>query len=105
MAEEVYITGTRQMFYARPPAVKGTAGGVAFLIDEVMPASRAYHWTVNHIWPSRNFALPVLATASPQPECNLHRGYIELIRLKAACHLGATIIGRSALAGCAFAAG
>src|SRR5216683_2065591 len=48
LAEELCITGTRQMFYARLPAVKGTAGGVAFLLDEVMPASPAYHWTVNH---------------------------------------------------------
>jgi hypothetical protein len=39
LAEELCITGTRQMFYARLPAVKGTAGGVAFLLDEVMPAS------------------------------------------------------------------
>ena len=31
-----------------PPAVKGTAGGVAFLLDKVMPASPAYRWTVNH---------------------------------------------------------
>jgi hypothetical protein len=28
--------------------VKGTAGGVAFLLDEVMPASPAYRWTLNH---------------------------------------------------------
>ena len=48
MAEEVCMTGTRQMFYARLPAVKGTAGGVAFLLDEVLPASPAYRWTVNH---------------------------------------------------------
>jgi hypothetical protein len=48
MAEEVCITGSRQMFYARLPDVKGTAGGVAFLLDEVMPASPAYRWTLNH---------------------------------------------------------
>jgi hypothetical protein len=48
MAEEVCMTGTRQMFYARLPAVKGTAGGVAFLLDEVLPASPAYRWTINH---------------------------------------------------------
>ena len=48
LAEEVCMTGTRQMFYARLPAVKGTAGGVAFLFDEVLPASPAYRWTVNH---------------------------------------------------------
>jgi hypothetical protein len=48
LAEEVCLIGTRQMFYARLPAVKGTAGGVAFLLDEVLPASPAYRWTVNH---------------------------------------------------------
>jgi hypothetical protein len=42
------MTGTRQMFYARLPEVKGTAGGVAFPLDEVLPASPAYRWTVNH---------------------------------------------------------
>ena len=36
------------MFCARLPQVKGTAGGVAFLLDEVMPASPAYRWTLNH---------------------------------------------------------
>jgi hypothetical protein len=48
MAEEICMIATRQMFYARLPQVKGTAGGVAFLLDEVMPASPAYRWTVNH---------------------------------------------------------
>lgn len=48
MAEEVAMTGTRQMFYARLPDVKGTAGGVAFPFDEVLPASAAYRWTLNH---------------------------------------------------------
>ena len=48
MAEEVCMIATRQMFYARLPQVKGTAGGVAFMLDEVMPASPAYRWTLNH---------------------------------------------------------
>jgi Acyclic terpene utilisation family protein AtuA len=48
VAEEVCMIATRQMFYARLPQVKGTAGGVAFLLDEVMPASPAYRWTLNH---------------------------------------------------------
>jgi hypothetical protein len=48
MAEEICMIATRQMFYARLPQVKGTAGGVAFLLDEVMPASSAYRWTLNH---------------------------------------------------------
>ncbi|MBI4184668.1 MAG: acyclic terpene utilization AtuA family protein [Proteobacteria bacterium] len=48
MAEAVAITATRQMFYARLPDVKGTAGGVSFLFDEVMHASPACRWTINH---------------------------------------------------------
>ncbi|MCW3474667.1 DUF1446 domain-containing protein [Limobrevibacterium gyesilva] len=48
MAEELCITGTRQLFYARLPDVKGTAGSVAFALDEVMQASAAYRWSVNH---------------------------------------------------------
>lgn len=48
MAEEVCLTGTRQMFYARLPDVQGTAGSVAFPLDEVMKASPAYRWTLNH---------------------------------------------------------
>jgi hypothetical protein len=48
MAEEVTMTGTRQLFYARLPDVKGTAGGVSFALDEVLPATAAYRWTLNH---------------------------------------------------------
>lgn len=48
LAEEVCMIGLRQMFYARLPEVKGTAGGVAFALDEVLPASPAYRWTLNH---------------------------------------------------------
>jgi hypothetical protein len=48
MAEEVCMTGTRQLFYARLPDVKGTAGSVAFPLDEVMPASAGYRWSFNH---------------------------------------------------------
>jgi hypothetical protein len=48
MAEEVCMIGTRQMFYARLPDVKGSAGSVAFALDEVLRASPGYRWTVNH---------------------------------------------------------
>ncbi|MGO4329239.1 acyclic terpene utilization AtuA family protein [Cupriavidus sp. 2TAF22] len=48
MAEEVTMTGLRQMFYARLPDVKGTAGSVSFPLDEVLHASAAYRWTLNH---------------------------------------------------------
>jgi acyclic terpene utilization AtuA family protein len=48
MAEELAMIGTRQMFYARLPEVKGSAGSVAFALDEVLRASPAYRWTLNH---------------------------------------------------------
>jgi hypothetical protein len=48
MAEEVCMIGTRQMFYARLPDVKGSAGSVAFALDEVLRASPACRWTLNH---------------------------------------------------------
>ncbi len=51
MAEEVTMIGTRQIFYARLPEVKGTAGSAAFIVDEVLPATPAYVWTMNHTVP------------------------------------------------------
>lgn len=48
MAEELTMIGLRQMFYARLPDVKGTAGSVSFPLDEVLHASPAYRWTLNH---------------------------------------------------------
>jgi len=48
MAEEVAMIALRQMFYARLPDVKGTAGSVSFPLDEVLHASPAYRWTLNH---------------------------------------------------------
>jgi hypothetical protein len=35
LAEEATLVGTRQIFYARLPEVKGTAGTAAFILDEV----------------------------------------------------------------------
>jgi hypothetical protein len=51
MAEEVTLIGSRQIFYARLPEVKGTAGTAAFVIDGVLPAPAAYRWTMNHVLP------------------------------------------------------
>lgn len=49
VAEEVALIGTRQIFYARLPEVKGTAGTAAFVLDEVVEVSPAYQWTMNHV--------------------------------------------------------
>ena len=51
MAEEVTLIGSRQIFYARLPEVKGTAGTAAFVIDGVLPAPAGYRWTMNHVLP------------------------------------------------------
>lgn len=50
-AEAVALMGTRQIFYARLPEVKGTAGTASFVVDEVLPATAAYTWTMNHTIP------------------------------------------------------
>jgi len=49
IAHEVTMIGTRQIFYARLPEVKGTAGTAAFIVDEVLESSPAYYWTMNHV--------------------------------------------------------
>ncbi len=61
-AEEITMIGTRQIFYARLPEVKGTAGTAAFFIDEVLQASPAYTWTINHVVP----------VDDPMELCKLH---------------------------------
>lgn len=48
LAEEITMTGLRQIFYARLPEVKGTAGTAAFVVDEVLPATPAFRWSMNH---------------------------------------------------------
>ncbi|MBM7715770.1 hypothetical protein JOC94_002759 [Bacillus thermophilus] len=51
VAEELTLFATRQIFYAKLPEVKGTAGTAAYLIDDVLYAGRTYEWTMNHTVP------------------------------------------------------
>jgi hypothetical protein len=51
VAEEVALIGCRQIFYARLPEVKGTAGTAAFVIDGVVQVPPAYTWAMNHVIP------------------------------------------------------
>lgn len=60
IAQRIATTATRQLFYARLPEVKGTAGGVAYLFDEVVAAPPAYEWTLNH-------TIPISALENPFP--------------------------------------
>lgn len=49
LAREACALGARNLFYARLPDVKGTAGGASFFSDEVMDARPDYRWTLNHV--------------------------------------------------------
>ena len=51
IAQEIALMGSRQIFYARLPEVKGTAGTAAFVIDEALPATPCYEWTIHHTIP------------------------------------------------------
>lgn len=51
MADEIAAMGSRNMFYARLPEVKGTAGGASFFSDEILQARPGYEWTINHVVP------------------------------------------------------
>lgn len=48
VAEALTLYATRQVFYARLPEVKGTAGTAAYLIDDVIYAGPTFTWTLNH---------------------------------------------------------
>ncbi len=53
-AEALTLFATRQIFYARLPEVKGTAGTASFLIDDVIYARASYSWTMNHVIPVKD---------------------------------------------------
>jgi hypothetical protein len=47
LAERIVTLAARGIFYARLPT-KGTAGGGAFLTEDVLVGKPAYEWTLNH---------------------------------------------------------
>ncbi|HEX6511471.1 MAG TPA: glutamate mutase, partial [Chloroflexota bacterium] len=51
IAEEACALASRNLFYARLPVVKGTAGNASFWSDEVIQARPGYTWTLNHLMP------------------------------------------------------
>lgn len=48
-AETICHIAAKNLFYARLPDVKGTAGTAAVMSDEVLHARPAYEWTLNHV--------------------------------------------------------
>lgn len=53
-AEEICALAARNLFYARLPDVKGTAGTAALMSDEVLIGKAGYEWTLNHIIAAAN---------------------------------------------------
>lgn len=51
IAGEACALGSRNLFYARLPVVKGTAGNASFWSDEILAARPGYTWTLNHVIP------------------------------------------------------
>lgn len=47
-AHEVAALAARNLFYARLPEVKGTAGTAALMSDEILVGEPGYEWTLNH---------------------------------------------------------
>ena len=48
-AASICHIAAKNLFYARLPDVKGTAGTAAIMSDEVLRARPAYEWTLNHV--------------------------------------------------------
>lgn len=48
IAREICALASRNLFYARLPEVKGTAGGASFFSDEILDARPGYEWTLCH---------------------------------------------------------
>ncbi|MCC7426802.1 MAG: acyclic terpene utilization AtuA family protein [Alphaproteobacteria bacterium] len=48
-AEEICALAARNLFYARLPDVKGTAGAAALMGDEILVGKAGYEWTLNHV--------------------------------------------------------
>jgi hypothetical protein len=53
-AAEIAALAARNLFYARLPEVKGTAGAAALMSDEILIGEAAYEWTLNHVIEVRN---------------------------------------------------
>ncbi|MBL8698499.1 MAG: acyclic terpene utilization AtuA family protein [Alphaproteobacteria bacterium] len=47
-AEEICALAARNLFYARLPETKGTAGAAALMSDEILIGEPGYEWTLNH---------------------------------------------------------
>ena len=49
LAAELAALASRNLFYARLPGLKGTAGAAALMSDEVLVGEPGYRWTLHHV--------------------------------------------------------
>jgi uncharacterized beta-barrel protein YwiB (DUF1934 family) len=49
LADEICALAARNLFFARLPNMKGTAGAAALMADEVLVGHPGYEWTLNHV--------------------------------------------------------
>jgi hypothetical protein len=47
--EEICALAARNLFFARLPEMRGTAGAAALMADEILTGKPAYEWTLNHV--------------------------------------------------------
>jgi len=62
-AAEIAALAARNLFYARLPETKGTAGAAALMSDEILVGEAAYEWTLNHVIEVKN-AMELFRTRS-----------------------------------------
>lgn len=48
-AQEICALAARNLFYARLPETKGTAGAAALMSDEILVGEPGFEWTLNHV--------------------------------------------------------
>ena len=68
-AMDIAALAQRNIFFARFPGARGTAGVAALPFDEVLPARPGYTWTINHLLPLDDplelFPIRLLEVGSP----------------------------------------
>jgi hypothetical protein len=71
-AIEIAALAQRNVFFARFPGARGTAGVAAIPFDEVLPARTGYIWTINHLLPLEDplelFPIRVIEVGTPVGE-------------------------------------
>ncbi len=75
-AMDIAALAQRNVFFARFPGARGTAGVAALPFDEVLPARPGYTWTINHLLPLSDplelFPIRYIDVGAPVPAGGKH---------------------------------